>query len=73
MTMSCLLISYVQGELHLNMGKDPYVLKSGEPYRDILTVKASKTVAEFARRFQPLKEYVIQKDKERQEQVSILI
>jgi len=69
LTIPCLLISYAQGELHLNMGKDPYVLKSGEPYRDILTVKASKTVAEFARRFQPLKEYVIQKDKERQKQV----
>jgi len=69
----CLLISFVHGESHypynaLNMGKDPYVLKSGEPYRDILTVKASKTVAEFARRFQPLKEFVAQKDKDRQGQ-----
>ena len=39
-------------DLH-DLESQNYILPNGEPYRDLLTIGASKAVAEFAERLEP--------------------
>ncbi|XP_059081981.1 uncharacterized protein LOC131879639 isoform X2 [Tigriopus californicus] len=47
---------------------EPYILDNGTPYRDMLTIGASKAVAKFAGRFQPQERNRIQQNRARPNQ-----
>lgn len=49
-----------------DLEEEPFILENGTPYRDMLTIGASRAVAQFAGRFQPQERSRIQQNRLRQ-------
>jgi len=51
---------------NLDLNDAPYLLDSGEPYRDVITVEASRRAANFALQFQPHKKQLVNQNRLRE-------